>query len=188
MKTPTIIFALLLIGFAAIYAPAQRCGGGTTQVHIFVKDGFKLKYPSYELISISPTGLIYDDPKLASFISKTFFEYTDEKPARTFWHAKLFIVEPKLVDKFLKGYKFENYDPAPDWRRLDRKDFTDKIIDGYFELPTGEMFDYPYLLKITADNLQPVYILGPHLGGCFPRERIVIDGKNTAAYLDNWKV
>lgn len=185
MKTP-IILAILFISLAAICTPAQRCGGGTNQINVFVKDGVKLKDPVYELISISPTGLIYDDPKLASFISKTFFEYPDKNPARTFWYMKLFVIEPKLVDKFLRGYKFENYDPAPDWRPLDRKDFTGKIIEGYFELPTGEMFNYPYLLKISAGNLKPVYILGPHLWGCFPRERIILDGENSAAYIDSW--
>lgn len=186
MKTFNIIIALTIIAFSAIYSPAQRCGGGTNNIHIYVKDGVALTQPRYEIIPVSPTGLRYDDPKLAAFISRTFFNDGVARD-RTFWQSRLVIVDPKLVDKFMAGYKFENYDPAPRWRPLKPNNFSGPIEGGSFTLRTGEMYIYPHLLKIYAGNLSPVYILGAHLYGCFPRERIIIDDENSTAYIDSWR-
>lgn len=186
MKTFSIIIALAIIAFSAAYAPAQRCGGGTNKINIYVKDGVTLTQPRYEIIPVSPTGLRYDDPKLAAFISRTFLNDRIGSD-RTFWQSRLFIVESKLVEKFMAGYKFENYDPAPRWRPLKPNNLSGPIEGGSFSLRTGETYIYPHLLKISASNLSPVYILGAHLYGCFPRERIIIDGDNSAAYIDSWR-
>lgn len=165
---------------------AQRCGGSTNHINIYVRNGVTLVNPRYEIISVSPSDLLYDDPKLAKFISDTFFADGIER-RREFWHMELFILKPELVEKFLKTYKAENYDPAPKWRRLKKEDFSGRIERGQLDLPTSEMFGYPYILKIHADNRKAVYVLGAHLGGCFPMERIIIDEADARAYWDRWK-
>jgi hypothetical protein len=181
-----LIFAFIAMVAAVADLSAQRCGGSTNYIWIYVRDGSALVNPRYELISITPSGLLYDDPKLAKFVSDNFFP-GEELKRPEFWHMKSFIESPETVGKFLKGYKPTSYDPAPEWRRMKTDQFSGAIIQGQITFPTGEMFNYPYILKIYADNQTPVYILGPHLGGCFPSERIIFDGKDSRAYWDNWK-
>jgi hypothetical protein len=182
---------ILILAFIAMVAAvpnlsAQRCGGSTNYIWIYVRDGSALINPRYELISISPTGLLYDDPKLAKFVSDNFFP--NERPRRPeFWHMESFIVDSKAVEKFLKNYKAADYDPAPDWRPLKKEQFSGRVAGGEITLPTGEMFNYPYILKIYADNQTPMYVLGPHLGGCFSSEKIILDGKESKAYWGRWK-
>jgi hypothetical protein len=177
------LLVLITIAAAAANISAQACGGSTNHIYIYVRDGKALINPRYQIISVAPSNFLYDDPKLANIISETFFADGVER-RRQFWHMDLFIIKPDLVDKFLKTYKAENYDPAPRWRRLEKENFSGKIEQGHIELPTGEMFGYPYILKIYADNRKPVYVLGAHLGGCDPMERIVIDETDARAYWD----
>jgi hypothetical protein len=181
---------ILLLAFIALVAAvpdssAQRCGGSTNHIYIYVRNGTTLVNPRYEVIPVSPSHLLYDDPKLAKFISDTFFADGIER-RRQFWHMEAFILKPELVEKFLKTYKAENYDPAPEWRRLKKVNFTGKVEQGQIDLPTSEMFGYPYILMIYADNRKPVYVLGAHLGGCFPMERILIDEADAKAYWGRW--
>lgn len=178
----------LIIFIAAIAAvsdtSAQRCGSSINRIHIYVRNGVTLVNPRYELISITPTALHYGDIKLAQFISKTFLS-TDREPEREFWRVGLSIIKAEPVEKFLKNYKFEEYDPDPRWRRLEKKNFTGPVTNGLISFPTGEAYDYPYILKIFGDNRTPVYVLGAHLGGCSSRERIVIDETDARAYREN---
>jgi hypothetical protein len=181
-----LIFASIALMAAVPCSNAQRCGGSTNYIWIYVRDGSALVNPRYELISISPTGLLYDDPKLAKFVSDHFFP--NERPRRPeFWHMESFIVAPEAVEKFLKNYKPADYDPAPQWRPLEKDRFSGRVTGGEITLPTGEMFNYPYILKIAADNRTPVYVLGAHLGGCFPSERIILEEKEACVYWDRWK-
>lgn len=181
-----LLLTLVLAMGAAPDIFAQRCGGSTNHVYIYVRNGTTLVNPRYEIISVTPGDLLYDDPRLAKIVSDTFFADGVER-RREFWHMQLFVLQPELVEKFLKTYKAENYDPAPEWRRLKKEDFSGRIEQGQIDLPTGEMFGYPYILKIHADNRKPVYVLGAHLGGCFPMERIIIDETDARAYWGRWK-
>jgi len=185
LKNITLLVLMVMAGAVSI-TPAQRCGGSTNYIYIYVRNGTTLVNPRYQIISVSPSELLYDDPKLAKIISDTFFADGIER-RRQFWHMESFILKPELVEKFLKTYKAENYDPAPEWRRLKKEDFSGRIEQGQIDLPTSEMFGYPYILKIYADNRKPVYVLGAHLGGCFPMERILIDEPDAKAYWDSWK-
>jgi hypothetical protein len=180
-----IFLTTIIVLAAASTTFGQRCGGSTNYIFIYVRDGIKLQNPRYELFSVSPTGLLYDDPKLARFVSTTLF--ADDEPKRpTFWRMESFIIKPELVEKFLKTYNAGDYDAAPRWRPLKKEEFSGPIKNGQINLPTGEMFDYPYILKIYADNRNPVYILSAHLGGCFPSERIIWDDTVQRAYWERW--
>lgn len=186
----SIINILLLAFMAVATVPAvyaQRCGGSTNYIWIYVRDGSSaLVNPRYELISISPTDLLYDDPKLSKFVSDNFFP--NEAPKRPeFWHMRSFIIAPEAVEKFLKTYKAGNYDPVPEWRRLKKEHFSGPVTGGEISFPTSEMFNYPYILKIAADNRKSVYILGAHLGGCFPSERVILEEKEARVYWERWK-
>jgi hypothetical protein len=181
-----LIFAFIAMVAAVPGASAQRCGGSTNYIGIYLRDGRALVNPRYELISITPSELSYDDPKLAKFVSDNFFP--NDRPRRPeFWHMDLFIVSPEAVGKFLKSYKPADYDPAPQWRKLKTEHFSGSFSQGQIAFPTGEMFNYPYILKIYADNQTPLYVLGPHLGGCFSSEMIILDGKESKAYWGRWK-
>jgi hypothetical protein len=179
-------FVLFLVLAMVPTAFAQRCGGSTNRIYVSVRNDKALVNPRYEIISVSPSEYPYDDPKLATFISDTFFADGAERPPQ-FWHMQAIVLKPGLVENFLKTYRAEKYDPAPQWRRLKKENFSGPIMGGEISLPTGEMFGYPYILKVEADNRKPVYVLGAHLGGCFPMERIVIGETDANAYWGRWK-
>lgn len=181
-----LVFLLLpLSPVMMVTAFAQACGGSTNHIFLYVRNGKSLVDPRFELISVSPTRFMYADENVAKFISKTLFP-DDRERTDIFWRIPQ-VVKPDHAEKFIKSYKFEDYDPAPRWRRLSRDGFSGPVKDGMISLPTSEMYDFPLLLKIYANNLTPVYILGGHLGGCDPAERIILDGPEVRAYSEQWR-
>lgn len=169
-----IFLVLLFISIGAHGAAAQVCGGSQKPIYIYVRDGFTLKNPRYELIPVSPTGHHYDDRHVVKFVSRTFFP-DDEPKVSNFWGSKSFVISPTIVEPFLKTYRPADYDPGADWRPIKTAGLSGKIEGGLIVFPTGELYSFPYLLKIFADDLKPVYILGAHLGGCYPLDRVMLD-------------
>jgi len=168
------ILFLLLIVPGATAAEGQACGGSEKPIFIYVRAGFALQNPRYELFSVSPTGHEYNDGYVANFLSRTFFPEKEANPAN-FWVTQSLVVAPDRAETFLKTYKPADYDPKPNHLPIKREQLSGPASDGVIIFQTGELYNFPYLLKIFADNRKPVYILGAHLGGCYSVDRIILD-------------
>ncbi len=91
-----------------------------------------------------------------------------------FWFIKSITVDPERAARVLAGYD------AKQFRTIDASDphykpeLAGPIEFGRIKFDTRETNDDPYLLEITADNYEPVYLLEAHLGGCSRRENVLL--------------
>lgn len=171
MKDLSFKLAFLVIFVAACQvSPAQVCGGGTNQINIYVRNGLSATNPQFHLYSASPVKfkgerMMNKVDRVAEYLSTTFFP-TDEVYLSRWW------IRPKLVrteraEAFLRNYDPKDFEQTVVGER-DAKEFSfaGKIDGDSFGIRTYEMDDIPYLLKVWADNYEPVYVLGAHRGGC----------------------
>jgi len=175
MKQATLLVVVFLsVGIGAGFG--QDCGKGRRSISIFVQDGFALENPRYQLFSVSPISEErYNNGNVARFLSKTFFP-GEEVRLSNFWVHKSYIIPAEVAEKFLKTYKAGDYRAFREDDPIKKNESSGAIKNGHIEFFTGEMYSYPYILKISSGNLNPVYLLGDYLGGCFKKDKIVFDG------------
>lgn len=155
---------------------AQVCGGSVRTYRVYVRNDFQAVNLKYELISVIPKKLPRDYESTARYLYKTFFP--DKKPFLSrFWINEPHVVKRDVAETFLLDYKADRYlGELPDEPFSSHQNkHTDVIKRGEFQFYTAELFDRPYLLRVSADNYKPVYYIGDHLGGCRATYRIVLE-------------
>ncbi|CAN5350457.1 hypothetical protein BH10ACI2_BH10ACI2_11700 [soil metagenome] len=166
---------LIVVTFSNILVEAQVCGGGARQYEIFVKNGFSATNLRYELFTVMPKGSKDDDYEAtAEYLSRTFFP-NKEKVLSRFWIHEPLTVRPDVAEKFLKGYDADNFRKVVDTDHLRGNKFSGIVSHSEITFATRELFDSPMLLKIVADNYNPVYLIGDHFGGCRKTYNILLE-------------
>lgn len=103
--------------------------------------------------------------KVAEYLSTTFFP-TDEVYFSRWW-MKPKLVRSELAEKFIKTYDPKDFEQTLPPLHQEKEFLTSgKIAGNSFSFGTFETNDVPYILKVWADNYEPVYVLGAHHGGC----------------------
>lgn len=169
----SIALLVVLLAGATLKSYAQYCGQGTNQINLYVRNGLNATNPQFVLYSASPIRykseqrMIDKVDKVAEYLSTTFFP-TDEVYFSRWW-TKPKLVRADLAEKFIKSYDPKDFEHTVQDRNGDRKKLflsAGKIEGDSVSFGTYEMDDVPYLLKVWADNYEPVYVLEAHHGGC----------------------
>lgn len=167
-----ICIILLTAAFCGTIA-AQVCGGGRKTVSVFVRNDLTAVGLRYRLYSVGPEKYKDDYEKTADYLSENLIGDGKRHSGR-FWFIKSITVDPEKAARVLAGYD------AKQFRTIDASDphykpeLAGPIEFGEVTFATRETNDDPYLLEITADNYEPVYLLEAHLGGCSRRENVLL--------------
>ncbi|HMT09384.1 MAG TPA: hypothetical protein PKA82_15385 [Pyrinomonadaceae bacterium] len=170
-KLITIFIITLSFVTSVCEINAQYCGQGYNGIVIYVRNGLNAVNPQYRLYPASP--LRYKEPaqsmqklgKVAEYLSTTFFPYEEVYFSR--WWIRPKIVRNDHAESFINAYDPKMFEqPFIDEVRDRKFIIAAKIIRDSFTIPTYEMDDMPYLLKVWADNYEPVYVLEAFRGGC----------------------
>ncbi len=170
-KTIILTVALLFLLSAAHSSHAQSCGEGDNQITVFVPNGQKAVNTRYQLYPASPLryknedGMIRKLEFVAEYLSTTFFPLDEIYFSR--WWIRPRIVRSEYAEKFVKAYDPKFYEqPFVYNDRHNKFSFSGTIDGDSFSIHTYEMDDMPFLLKVWADNYEPVYVLEAFRGGC----------------------
>ncbi|HRI03106.1 MAG TPA: hypothetical protein PLL77_05145 [Pyrinomonadaceae bacterium] len=150
---------------------AQYCGQGTNEINIYVRNGLNAVNPQYRLYPASPirykneNGTIRKLEFVAEYLSTTFYPFDEVYFSR--WWIRPKVVRTDHAEKFIKAYDPTMFErPTVGVYREEPVALTGKIIRDSFSFRTYETDDVPYLLKVWADNYEPVYVLEAFRGGC----------------------
>ncbi len=180
MKTLIFLFIVSLSCSAAgsnLYA--QRCGEGTNQITIYVRNGQNAINPRYQLYPASP--IRYKDEKgtmrklefVAEYLSTTFFPYEQVYFSR--WWIRPKLVKAQHAEAFIKSYDPKHFEqPVVGVSRETPLPLTGKVAGDSISFHTYETDDVPYLLKVWADNYEPVFVLEAHRGGCSRNNNVLL--------------
>lgn len=155
---------------AAIGSHAQSCGNGTNTITIYVRNGMNAVNTRYEIFPASPlryrneNGTMRKLEKVAEYLSTTFFPLEDVYFSR--WWMKPRTVRKEDAERFINSYDPRMFEAPFIDGKLEAFSFSGKITGDTLSFVTYEMDDMPLLLKVAADNYEPVYVLGMHRGGC----------------------
>lgn len=172
MKNLILLFiVILLFAAAGTGSYAQSCGEGTNQINIYVRNGLNAVNPQYKLYPASPErykdekGMIRKLDFVAEYLSTTFFPYEEIYFSR--WWIRPKLVATEHAEKFIKGYDPKMFEqPSNGVYRRTPISLAGKIAGDSLSIHVYEMDDMPFLLKVWADNYEPVYVLEAHRGGC----------------------
>ena len=171
MKQAICIF-LISAAFCGT-AAAQVCGGGQKTISVFVRNDLTALRLRYRLYSVGSEKYKGDYEKTADYLSENLIGDGKQHTGRC-WFIKSITVDPERAARELAGYD------AKQFRTIDASDphykpeLAGPIEFGRIKFDTRETNDDPYLLEITADNYEPVYLLEAHLGGCSRRENVLL--------------
>jgi hypothetical protein len=163
-------FVAMLLLSAANGSYAQSCGNGTNKITIYVRNGLNAVNTRYEIYPASPlryrneNGAMRKLEKVAEYLSTTFFPLEEVYFSR--WWSRPRTVRKDDAERFINSYDPRMFEAPVIDAKLENFSFSGKITDDSLSFVTYEMDDMPLLLKITADNYEPVYVLGMHRGGC----------------------
>ncbi len=172
MKDLILLF-IVTLSFAAAGTKlqAQFCGQGTNQINIYVRNGLSAVNPQYQVYPASPirykneNGTLRKVEFVAEYLSTTFFPLDEVYFSRWWMRPKL--VRSDHAEKFVKDYDPKMFEqPVVGVYREEPIALAGKIKGDSFSFRTYEMDDVPYLLKVWADNYEPVYVLEAIRGGC----------------------
>lgn len=172
MKNLIVIF-IVTLSFAASVTElnAQSCGQGYNEITVFVRNGLNAVNPQYRLYPASPLRhkelqhSMQKVDKVAEYLSTTFFPYEEIYFSR--WWIRPKLVRNDRAELFIKTYDPKMFEqPFIDEARDKKFIMAAKIAHDSFVIPTYEMDDLPFLLKVWADNYEPEYVLEAFRGGC----------------------
>lgn len=150
---------------------AQYCGQGANQINIYVRNGLNAVNPQYHVYPASPirykdeNGMMRKLEFVAEYLSTTFFPLEEVYFSR--WWIRPKLVRADYAEKFVKDYDPKMFEqPVVGIYREEPLALTGKIKGDSVSFRTYETDDGPYLLKVWADNYEPVYVLEAIRGGC----------------------
>lgn len=169
IRTTAVLFLLAIATSAAF---SQRCGQGINEINVYVRNGQNAVNARFHLYTVSPIAYSEEEGinkvnKVAEFLSTTFFPTEEVYLSR--WWSRPKLVRADVADEFLKYYDPKDFEEPVIDKRDTRSAFSGKIAGDSFSFTTYETNGDPYLLKVWADNYEPVYVLATHRGGCSKR-------------------
>jgi len=157
-----ISFLLTVLGclISTISVRGQACGASTYAVSAYTRLGTQahnVHYNIYPLRKKSSSNIPYHN--LLEMPSQT---YTAHRPA----NVPAVYVENSSAESFLATYKEDDFDHMLHENGLGKNQFSGSPRDGTITFFTMETDTTPYLLSITGDDVQPIYLLDNFFGGC----------------------
>lgn len=162
--------------FLAISTYSQVCGGGYNTFRVYVPNGSNAVNLRYQLYAVMPLDTRDDYKSTAKYLYKVFLP--DDHPFLSRFWIRTVEVKESVAERFLANYKADKFRPLPADEEYFRQNKYAASIGAHIRFMTRELYDRPLLLKVFADNYNPVYLLGDHFGGCTRVQTIILDKMN----------